>query len=410
MHKRDIKIHKFSSMLDGTLLFWHGKKLYRSPFPVDEPLFKKAEHVKCDVLQPMKLIKERLVWPAGPVEAANRKFPGGKLPGKDIDLPVYEHTEIYDHLVRINELPITRRKRLLAEVCRLQAEAVGNKLLLLDIHEDNVFDTPKGVRWLDTGSFSRLADGRRPYLYVCALTHWYVVRDHSPQKRNFKVDFTENSIRKGPLGKSLGFDFTRPDSWMKLGDMILGIGGKLKTTEWTEYPDKMVAVESPDHSDKSNRISEIIQEFNPETLTDIGCHIGYYSFLASQGCKSVVGIDIDETCVHRAIRHARKNDLNCCFANMNVKTLLRNEKNRHHRYRSDMVMAMAIVHHLHKDSVTPPEFAKLLKSLAKKYIFLEHTGPVNREVYENALTKMGCKLVKRVSVDPHPRGLSVYRV
>ena len=73
------------------------------------------------------------------------------------------------------------------------------------------------------------------------------------------------------------------------------------------------------------------------------------------------------------------------------------------RYSSDLVIALAIVHHITFKHIT---FAKLLADLTKKYLLLEDIN--TEKVYETHLTKYGLKLIKRINSYPGNRKLSLY--
>ena len=400
INKSEITIHPLSSLgavgelLDGAgPLYFYKKRLCRSPFPEYQETFNKV--VTLPYVQSVSKTDETLNWE-------------GKT------LPVYEH-KLYNHIVRIDEVPHSRRKDFIKTICSMNAEAVQQGIVCTDIHENNVFDTIDGIKWIDLGAFKPLTQGNlnAAYLYTCALVHWHILHTHSPEKRDFNTYFTIDSISKGPIGETVGLDYSKPESWKELGEKVGKLSVGLGITEWTNYPDKMIALDNPTHSIKSKIIWELSRDMTDvRTVTDIGCHIGYYTFMAAKYCDSAIGIDIDETCVARAIKYSSDLKLPAIFSNQTVDRLMKNKFNLFNRYKSDMVMALAIIHHLHKNNkeTTPSMFVDLLKSLSKKYILIENITLEDLAVYDKVFASKNIKLIKRYDITPDDRKLSLYKV
>lgn len=75
------------------------------------------------------------------------------------------------------------------------------------------------------------------------------------------------------------------------------------------------------------------------------------------------------------------------------------------RFSSDLVLALAIVHHIKK--VMPHEqFANCLADIAKKYIIIEDVG--TQKIYQTQFENRGFKLEKRLTSYPKERTISLY--
>jgi len=398
--KKEIKIHPLSSLgavgklLDGAgLLYFYKGRLLRSPFKEYQDTFDKI--IGIPFIQ--ETIKTTLT-----------------LDWNGEHLPVYAHKH-YIHPVRIDEVSHSRRKDFIKAICSINAEAVKKNIICTDIHENNIFDTIDGIKWVDLGAFKLLSQGNinASFLYTCALVHWHILHTHSPTNRDFNTYFTVNSISDGPLKKAVGMDFSKSESWEKLNDMVSKLPIGLGTTEWTRYPDKMVALDNPSHSIKSKIIWELNRDMKDvKSVTDVGCHIGYYTLLASKYCDSAIGIDIDETCITRATKYASDLNLPAKFSSQTVESLTENKFHLFKRFKSDMVMALAIIHHLHKNnkSTTPSRFVDLLKNLSNKYILIENITLEDLAVYDKVFDSKGIKRIKRFDITPDDRKLTLYRI
>ena len=210
----------------------------------------------------------------------------------------------------------------------------------------------------------------------------------------------------------IALDFAKPESWQKLSEIVGELKIELKKTEWTEYPDKMIVLNNPTHSIKSKIVWELVKEMEDvRTVIDIGCHVGYYTFLSAKYCDSVLGVDIDEICINKAVNCMSNLKLPVCFAAQAVEQLSKNYFHLFDRYKSDMVMSLAIIHHLHKDDkkITPARFVGLLTKLSKKYILIENITLEDLAIYDKEFVSYGLKLIKRFDIVPDNRKLSLYQ-
>lgn len=150
---------------------------------------------------------------------------------------------------------------------------------------------------------------------------------------------------------------------------------------------------SPDWNNKQLVIDETIKRYQPKTLLDIGSNTGWYSILAAKlGCH-VVALDIDEACVdllYQRAKHERlwilplvsnltnltpdvapntfENEPSLSFVGGDAPLLISADK----RLKCDMVLALAIVHHLALGSgFSFEQIVKLLGSLTVKYLVVE---------------------------------------
>jgi hypothetical protein len=95
------------------------------------------------------------------------------------------------------------------------------------------------------------------------------------------------------------------------------------------------------------------------------------------------------------------------FAIKTIEEFINNDNFETSRYKSDLVVALAIVHHLKIQKMPAVDFVNMLDSICNRYIILEDVDEA--EVYETLFLERGYELVKRIDSSPLPRTLSLYR-
>lgn len=139
-----------------------------------------------------------------------------------------------------------------------------------------------------------------------------------------------------------------------LKNLILSLkSNSLKDTEWKNY-------ENPNHynniemNQKIKFISQSVTKFKPRIVWDIGCNSGQFSEIAlNHGAKYAVGFDSDLGALDLAVSRASKKSLNFLPLYLDIlnptPNLGWNQKERmglNERKSADMIMALAIIHHL----------------------------------------------------------------
>lgn len=125
-------------------------------------------------------------------------------------------------------------------------------------------------------------------------------------------------------------------------------------TEWSHYyEDRFMPLEiSDDWTLKHRSVHQILSELRPESVLDIGSNRGWYSQLASKLGARVVGFDEDEVAVDRLFEDAGRKKMDILPLMMDVRNPSPGYGFNHwlcpatKRLKCDMVMALALVHHL----------------------------------------------------------------
>lgn len=150
---------------------------------------------------------------------------------------------------------------------------------------------------------------------------------------------------------------------------------------------------SPNWTKKQIVVFEAIKDSQPTTLLDVGSNTGWFSILAAKmGCQ-VVALDIDEACIDRLYHRARRDALSILplvmdladstpdvpaleFENEPSRSLIGGDSplllSADKRLKCDMVLALAIIHHLALGrGLHLNEIAQTLSKYASKCLVVE---------------------------------------
>lgn len=389
--KDDIKYHEASSER-FTLLFWHNNRLLRSYLPQADYIFHRVKDANHPLVQPATLSEFTLdVTTFGQKGAPSE---------------VYEH-KIYTHRIRIQEMPLTAAKTFVATLARFNADLLGHGLIAKDIHESNAVETIEGIKWLDYGAIVETSTDNcgTAFVLLSYLVQKYILRKLKCNAYETCLDDVRKS--NDVMSTFADRDFTQPATWLEIADAVEKIPVALETSHWSENYSNTMEIDNPASLGlKGINVNSIIEELKCETVTDVACNKGYYSFLAAKHAKSVIGFDIVPACIGLAQNFQKQFKLPAMFAVKTIESMRANAAFETIRYKSDLVMALAIVHHI-KSIVAPSEFVEMLLSISNKYILIEDID--QRDFYEKCFLEQGCELIKRVDSIPAPRSLSLYR-
>jgi len=164
----------------------------------------------------------------------------------------------------------------------------------------------------------------------------------------------------------------------------------------TYYQDKNEAFQSTPGSDWTNKqhgVHGALTRLRPKTVLDLGSNTGWFSLLSAKLGSSVVAVDVDEASVDRLFTDARAENLDVLALVANLTQPLpplyprvyENEPSRSligegppvvsppaERLQCEMVLALAIVHHLTLgQGMSFEEIASVFGGLATKYLCVE---------------------------------------
>jgi hypothetical protein len=184
-------------------------------------------------------------------------------------------------------------------------------------------------------------------------------------KRSQKVAYTSASRR-------VFFDSLRKD--------VSSIPVSSGSSDWSRYYADINSFFEPTRFDqKQSKVAELINKCKPKTVVDIGCNQGGYAILAAQRGAQVIAFDTDEDSVSMLYKIAKEKDLNILPLIGDVlypapQSGWRGQEfqSAPERFRSEMALALALVHHLAITQIqTFDRIVLTLSEYAEKWLITE---------------------------------------
>ena len=167
-------------------------------------------------------------------------------------------------------------------------------------------------------------------------------------------------------------------------------------TRWSGYYNESLPLweHNPERDAKLGCVLEIVDRIAPISVLDVGANRGRYALAAAMRGASVVAIDADSTCVSRLYSDALAKSLPVLPLIMDI----RNASARGlcgevyaaawERLGCDLVMALAIVHHLALGQrLTLDHIVRCLKRFSKRHLLVEF--PTREDYMVMELTRAG---------------------
>lgn len=165
-----------------------------------------------------------------------------------------------------------------------------------------------------------------------------------------------------------------------------------KASTWSDYAETATHYSNEDHAGKRAFISEALAQVRPARVLDVGCNTGVYSRLAAETGAEVVSIDTDLQAVDKLATHLKDTGLNILplhvdLAQPTPATGWDNRETRSFLNRAtghfDMVMMLAVIHHLLLASQVPlDQIAELSAHLTKQHLIIEWVPPTDQKFQE----------------------------
>lgn len=163
-------------------------------------------------------------------------------------------------------------------------------------------------------------------------------------------------------------------------------------TEWSGYYEDCYPSFAPsdEWTQKHRSVYQVLSELRPFSVLDIGSNRGWYSQLAALLGSTVVAFDVDEICVAQLYHDARDRHLQILplvmdFRNPSPGYGLCNSwlTPATQRLRCDMVLALALVHHLvFKQHLNFEQIVEGLSIFSNRYLLLEFVPREDQYVRE----------------------------
>jgi SAM-dependent methyltransferase len=173
---------------------------------------------------------------------------------------------------------------------------------------------------------------------------------------------------------------------------VEGISVPSLRTEWSEYYDGSFPSFSPsdDWTVKHVSVHQVLSDLRPDSVLDIGSNRGWYSQLAALLGSRVVAFDADESCITQLYYDSKEKNLPILslimdFRNPSPGYGLCNQwlAPAIERLKCDMVLALALVHHLvFKQRLNFDQIVNGLSVFSKRWLLVEFIPSDDRYVRE----------------------------
>ena len=159
---------------------------------------------------------------------------------------------------------------------------------------------------------------------------------------------------------------------------------------WDAYYEK--DIETPEYlADKENTVREILEELKPTRVLDLGANTGKFSEIACEFSDKVIALEFDKDCVdfiESRITETQNEKLSTLLGDLSQTSpdfglLGKEHSSIFKRAKADMVMALALVHHLALPKMIPFELiSDLLYEFSSKYVLVEFIEKTDRKVIQ----------------------------
>lgn len=140
---------------------------------------------------------------------------------------------------------------------------------------------------------------------------------------------------------------------------------------------------------KEQVITNWLKKIAPNTVVDLGANTGKFSLIAGKIANKVIALEADDICVdgiekeiqNQGIKNIDALVMDLAESTSNIGVLNKEIKSIYTRAKSDVVLALAIVHHLHiSDQLSFKQIAELLALYSNQYIIVEFVPKSDKKV------------------------------
>jgi SAM-dependent methyltransferase len=215
------------------------------------------------------------------------------------------------------------------------------------------------------------------------LTTLLHIHIHSKYSGNNKIDGGESKINKG-------FTLEKIKSLQKMifNTVLKWNKAHQFANYWSKYYEN--DIESQEYlKDKEATIRKWLEIIKPKSILDLGANTGKFSFISAKIAQKVIALEADDTCVDGIENEIQKqgiNNLNAVVMDLaestaNIGVLNKEIKSIYCRAESDVVLALAISHHLHiSDQLSFKQIAELLAMYSRQHVIIEFVPKPDKKV------------------------------
>jgi SAM-dependent methyltransferase len=244
----------------------------------------------------------------------------------------------------------------------------------LEIHK--VFAAyPEGI---DASTTASLLPGKARF-NIGNWLHVYLSASFSGKERQSKIEFNRRKLER---------------IMQDLHQRITSLKPRTKSkSHWKNYYAESI-LNNKYLSHKQEVISGLLRKIDPHSAIDLGCNEGIFSKMLAKSVSMVVAVDSDAPSVSNLYSEAKKDRLNIIplcvdLANPPGDAGFYNSERKSftNRISFDLVLALALVHHLCIGKNLPLEKVADFLSLTRRWLIIEYVPPGDEKVLELARNK-----------------------
>jgi SAM-dependent methyltransferase len=215
---------------------------------------------------------------------------------------------------------------------------------------------------------------------------------HNTLEQRAKGTTSSQDMKKQLTGAGFGVELQKA-TVRKLLKVVNGLKVKRKGSTWADYRDTC-SYSDADTAAKQTFVRDVVSTDRPATVLDLGANDGAFSLIAAEHANQVVAVDFDELVIDALYLRLREQGVT------NVLPLVMNLvdpspglgwRNRERapfsdRARADLVMGLALLHHLAIGANVPlPEVVTWLRSFDARLIveFVHPEDPMVQRLLAN---------------------------
>lgn len=274
-----------------------------------------------------------------------------------------------------------------------------------DIHEANLMYWDKPL-FTDYDAVRRLdaPTAAAAFVRIGYLFYKFVQKKHNIPYERFDFQALARIAPDGWMARQVHrdhSDFTRLAIWHRFRSVFAGVRlGASKKTHWShEY--EIGKLDDVSTNPKFQRLLELAP--SGRTLLDVGCNRGYTCHLLRDRFQDILGFDRDEAAIDEATPSPGVNFGCFGIAHLEKGHTLPNTA----RFHADVVLCLALTHHLQTAGFGVPRVAKILSAVTKKHLLIEDIVAVKE--YHQAFKKHGLVVEKRLPSHPSGRMFTLWK-
>jgi SAM-dependent methyltransferase len=154
---------------------------------------------------------------------------------------------------------------------------------------------------------------------------------------------------------------------------------------WSQYYDDALMMPPPwerprdEWTLKESSVASMLERLQPKSVLDVGSNQGWFALMAEERGASVVAMDTDEIAVNHLYQEVSAAErtvlpliMDVCSSTPQRELGIGTVQSAAERFSSDLVMVLAVAHHLvSREQARPQRLAHLLAPFCKQHLLLE---------------------------------------